>query len=81
MEISRGVLTHGAVHARPLGITHAVPRLGAEGPMVGALLGTGGLQDLADGPPPARVAVAFPVMTGSMTGTHRIHAVHWGGWG
>lgn len=46
--------------------------------MIGALLGTSALEDLAADAPPARVAVALSVMTGSMTGARRVQTVHCG---
>lgn len=61
-------LTYGAVGSGPLVVADAGSRLGAEGAVIGALLGTSALEDLAADAPPARVAVALSVMTGSVTG-------------
>lgn len=71
-------LTYGAVGSGPLVVADAGSRLGAEGAVIGALLGTSALEDLAADAPPARVAVALSVMTGSVTGARGVHAVHCG---
>lgn len=69
---SKDTLTYGAVGPRPVGVANAGPRVGAEGAVIGALLWTSALQDLAADAPPARVAVALAVMTGSVTGAHGV---------
>lgn len=71
-------LTYGAVGSGPVVVADAGSRLGAEGAVIGALLGTSALQDLAADAPPARVAVALSVMTGSVTGARGVQTVHCG---
>lgn len=70
------ILTYGAVGSRPVGLAHAGSRVGVEGAVAGALLGTRALQNLTADPAPARVTVALAVVTGSVTRTRRVHAVH-----
>lgn len=72
------ILTYGAVGAGPLVVADAGSRLGAEGSVIGALLGTSALEDLAADAPPARVAVALSVMTGSVAGARGVQTVHCG---
>lgn len=72
------LLTYGAVGSGPLVIADAGSRLGAEGAMIGALLGTSALEDLTADAPPARVAVALSVMTSSVTRARGVQAVHCG---
>lgn len=69
---SKDTLTYGAVGPRPVGVANAGPRVGAEGAVIGALLRTSALQDLAADAPPARVAVALAMMTGSVTGARGV---------
>lgn len=71
-----GILTDGAVGSGPLVVADAGSRLGAERAVIGALLGTSALEDLAADAPPAWVAVALSVMTGSVTGARRVQTVH-----
>lgn len=69
-------LTYGAVGSRPVDLADAGSGVGVEGAMTGALLRTSALQNLTADPPPARVTVALTVMTGSVTGARRVHAVN-----
>lgn len=71
-------LTYGAVGSCPVGLTDAGTRFCVEGAVAGALLWTSALQDFTVDSTPAWVTVAFTVVTGTMAGAGRVHAVHWG---
>lgn len=69
-------LTHGTVGSHPVGITAAQPSVWNKGAVTVALVRALGPGQLAVEPPPAWLAVAFPVHTDAIVRTRGIQTIH-----